>query len=588
MFYISDVYPNHGGRVVTVTVSISCVVVLKPISTLYLPYVYVDDQPLYAPGNDVAEQLAHDPKDHLVYVVGTHVIHILDVSDADNPYIVYHSNITQGVATDIELCGDYVGMSVVAVPKTSPGTVLIFDRYDGTGIWNPIHEITVGALPDMLHFTKDCTTIVVANEGEPGESELEEGTYVDPEGSVTIITFPSKDLSQTPQITTADFTTFNDRADQYVSNGVRAPMMGQVPQISSGFSQNMEPEYVAFNEDDSIAYIALQERINIQSWPILGMYQPDGLIYIHIDDAGYLVMANEGDSMEIEFEDDSWDESITGHVFVQDDLLSTTVSDRIAHALANDSMLGRLGFSMVDGKSASNSTKYDTFYSYGGRSFSIIRTSDMHSVFDSGSELESIHAEVYPSIFNMNGKFSNLEETPEDLIDSRSDNKGPEPESLAYGKVGSKDILFIGNERMNTIMLYSVTGGGGILSVAFESIYRAGGLDDTFDNLYGERNLGDYDPEDMRFVDGPVSPNGRPMLLVAATVSGTVSLYEVLEEVNQDMKFILNFISIPLSQKLSFVFGLGLSVYFSEPKVWVLLHGIFHILQYNELIEGSM
>lgn len=46
-------------------------------------------------------------------------------------------------------------------------------------------EVTVGALPDMITFTPDCSTILTANEGEAGQDA--DGLFVNPEGSVSII-----------------------------------------------------------------------------------------------------------------------------------------------------------------------------------------------------------------------------------------------------------------------------------------------------------------------------------------------------------------------------------------------------------------
>lgn len=45
--------------------------------------------------------------------------------------------------------------------------------------------MAVGALPDMLVFTPDCSTILTANEGEAGQDP--DGMFFNPEGSVSII-----------------------------------------------------------------------------------------------------------------------------------------------------------------------------------------------------------------------------------------------------------------------------------------------------------------------------------------------------------------------------------------------------------------
>ena len=64
--------------------------------------------------------------------------------------------------------------------------------------------IAVGVEPDMLHFSKDCNTIVVANEGTPYATSTD---IVDPEGAISIITLSSP----TPSVTTLNFTSFNER-----------------------------------------------------------------------------------------------------------------------------------------------------------------------------------------------------------------------------------------------------------------------------------------------------------------------------------------------------------------------------------------
>ena len=76
--------------------------------------------------------------------------------------------------------GGLVAVAVEASPKTDPGSVVLFDR-NGE---QRAKVIPTGALPDMLTFTPDGRTLLVANEGEPNDLYT-----VDPEGSVTVIDF---------------------------------------------------------------------------------------------------------------------------------------------------------------------------------------------------------------------------------------------------------------------------------------------------------------------------------------------------------------------------------------------------------------
>jgi len=48
------------------------------------------------------------------------------------------------------------------------------------------------------------------------------------------------------------------------------------------------------------------------------------------------------------------------------------------------------------------------------------------------------------------------------LDDGRSDNKGPEPESAAVGNVNGADLLFLGLERSNAVMVWDLTDLGNI------------------------------------------------------------------------------------------------------------------------------
>ena len=72
-------------------------------------------------------------------------------------------------------------------------------------------SFTVGASPaSAIVFTKDCKTILIANEGEAGRDDL--GNFIDPEGSVTIIKFDSPLLdSANHTVHQVDFRKYDDR-----------------------------------------------------------------------------------------------------------------------------------------------------------------------------------------------------------------------------------------------------------------------------------------------------------------------------------------------------------------------------------------
>ena len=82
--------------------------------------------------------------------------------------------------------------------------------------------------------------------------------------------------------------------------------------------------------------------------------------------------------------------------------------------------------------------------------------------------------------------------------------QGPECESLEMGKLNGRDLLFVGVDRSASILIYSFPTGSPI--PVFESIHRAGGTSDTFSDLLDDRNLGDLDPEDLRYICFNVLP----------------------------------------------------------------------------------
>ena len=83
------------------------------------------------------------------------------------------------------------------------------------------------------------------------------------------------------------------------------------------------------------------------------------------------------------------------------------------------SRAGRLELSTVDGKDQDG--KFKQLYTYGGRSFSVWRASDMQQVYDSGSALSEKTKDLRRELFNTDIK--DADDKVADRMDKRSDNK---------------------------------------------------------------------------------------------------------------------------------------------------------------------
>jgi hypothetical protein len=245
--------------------------------------------------------------------------------------------------------------------------------------------------------------------------------------------------------------------------------------------------------------------INIRNWPVFGMYQPDAIASYRSDQRTYLVTANEGDARD-------WDG------FAEEERVSGLTLDPTvfpdAETLQENENLGRLNVTTALGD-ANGDGVYEKLYTLGGRSFSIWNI-DGVQVFDSGSDFERVIAASNPAFFNASNDDRNF--------DSRSDNKGPEPEGLALGKVGKRQYAFIGLERMGGVMTYDITNPRAPVFVDYTN-----NRDFTVTPPDAPA-AGDLGPEGLLFIDAKDSPTRTPLLVVANEVSGTVTLYKIEHE----------------------------------------------------------
>ena len=465
--------------------------------------------------------------------------------------------VTLGSLTSIAISGDLMAVAVPAEVKTDSGYVLFYNGLD-TSAPVFLDSVVVGALPDMVTFTPDGGKVLVANEGEPSDDYT-----VDPEGSISVINIlASGEPEETA--TSVSFTGFNGSQDDLIAQGMMFPNPSgrtiKGVDIATTVAQDLEPEYITATND--VAYVSLQENnglaildleeltveivgLGVKSWSDLnidiqedssvsfgqydglyGVYQPDTIANYSWKDATFIVTANEGDAREyffdsadeatclseggLEFDADDGCLAYTDEVKVED--LTAEANSELADLQATgeaDNLRVTSAMGDVDGNG-----EYDAAYTYGSRSFTIWDQNGL-AVYDSGDDFERITASVHGASFN-NGD-------DENAGDSRSENKGPEPEALTVGVIGDRTYAFVGTERMGGIFVYDVTNPYDV-QFADYIINR-----DLTEGLVATDVIGDLAPESLVFVSADDSASGVPLLLVGNEVSGTVTVWQITQ-----------------------------------------------------------
>ena len=485
-----------------------------------------------------AEIVAHDAANQRIFVINAAAatVDVLDINDPANPAKIGKIDVS-ALGAGVNSVAVYKGLVAVAIesdPAQDPGKVAFYDSTD----LSYISDVTVGALPDMVTFTPNGRYLLAANEGEPNDAYT-----IDPEGSVSII-----DLRHGPlhaKVRTADFSRYIGMEDKLRDKGIR--IFGP----NANTAQDLEPEYITVSRNSRTAWVSLQEAnamavidirrakvmdilpygtkdhslngnaldasnrddiINITTWPTRGMYMPDAISSYQFKGKTYIVTANEGDSRDY----DGYSEEARVK-----DLALDPVAFPDAAELQKDENLGRLKSTTANGDTDGDGD-FDVIYSYGARSFSIWSSSGKR-VYDSGAEFETITAERLADDFN-----SNNDETGS--FDSRSDDKGPDPEGIALGKIGGRTIAFIGLERIGGIMAYDITNPHSVEFLDYIN-NRDFGVDAQLPDGSVNPLVGDLGPEGLVFIRASKSPNGKPMLVVGNEVSGTTTLYQIDVEV---------------------------------------------------------
>jgi DNA-binding beta-propeller fold protein YncE len=489
--------------------------------------------------NDLgAEIAAYDRASGFLFSVsaGTGEVHVLDISAPSAPTQVA-SIVTAGQPNSVAVFDGIVAVAVQAAVKTDPGLVQFFRA----GTFELVNQVTVGPLPDMLTFTPDGRYLLVANEGEPSDDYT-----VDPEGSVSIIAMRGG-ASRVTQ-TSVTNVPFDDAIPQTHASSLR--VFGP----SATLARDLEPEYITVSPDSRTAWVSLQENnaiavldirqrrftrlaglgfkdhtlagneldpsdrdgdpgggaIRLGAWPVRGMYQPDGIHAFQVRGNTYVISANEGDAREY----DGFSE-----LSRVKDLAAAGRLDPLAPAFAHtaDAALGRLRVTTATGDTDGDGD-IDVLHAFGARSFSIW-SPDVEMLFDSGDDLERRTSVLEPANFNSTNDANQS-------FDTRSDDKGPEPEYVTTGRFFGRTYAFVGIERIGGVMVYDITHPAAPQFATYMNHRDFAPVIDAT-NFAAAKDLG---PEGLLFIAAEDSPDGTPLLVVSNEVSGTTTIVRISRE----------------------------------------------------------
>lgn len=532
-----------------------------------------------------AEIPAYDAASKRLFVVNAQkgLVDVLDASKPEQPVHIAELSARDYLAdsevNSVAVHNGIVAIAVQAKNKTDAGLVVFFNAKD----LSFMSKVAVGSLPDMLTFSPNGKTVLVANEAEPNDDYS-----IDPEGSVSIIDI--QDIKQ-PKASIADFRAWNSQKADLMAKGVR--IFGP----NATVAQDLEPEYITISGDSKTAWVTLQEnnaiaridiaqqkvtdiyplgykdhgvmgneldvsdrdsKIDIKTWTgLVGMYQPDSIANYQVNGQTYLVTANEGDSREWLKDEDAYFAGNLAQGYVENIRMKhlfnskgfNAEGDYPAHLqkIANGvkgaklnpvtfAYCGATATEAGDCRKDGHLGRLNIAWNMGYQT-----NADGSPKLDANGRLTYDKLYAYGarsfSIWNTQGQlvwdsgsefekkiselFPNYFNTDHEAVslDDRSDNKGPEPEGITLGTIGAKTFAFIGLERMSGVMVYDITTP---MQPKFVEYFTTRNFVET-----DSAKQGDLGPEGLIFIAAKDSPNGKPLLVVGNEVSGSTAIYQV-------------------------------------------------------------
>jgi hypothetical protein len=442
------------------------------------------------------------------------------------------------------------------IPTDNTGTkgkIAFYDLTSGfSGGSRNLVTLDVGFHPDSVTFSADGSKLIIVNEGEFKGIAANPSSTGNAAGSISVIDLTSiTNTSGISTLTNGSVNTFDFSAtnlDTGVSlAGIRnasvaalgtgGAFISTVPNFTTlagsdpDFFKGMEPEFAAVLGDK--VHVTLQENnaiatfdLTANKWTavrdlgtitqtidasdedgspkaisindtVKGLPMPDTMKAFTNSGTNYLITVNEGDARI-----DDRDISRFGDTGGNDSMNTILSTSLAADPSRANSVMGRLNVSRLNGDT-NNDGKIDEAVMIGTRSMTIWNADTGAKVWDSGqstsTNFETLLANLDPTRFNMNnGLPSNF--------DTRSDDKGPEPEALTIGQFGSSLLAFVGLERQNGLMVYDITNPN----------------NPTFVSYINSQANGLISPESMVYIPAGQSPTGTALLLTGYEGTGTL------------------------------------------------------------------
>lgn len=439
---------------------------------------------------------------------GGSTLQVTDATDATQPELVGRESYGDGyVSTSVASYGDLLAVALSPADyDTTGGQGLVrFYRVGVNGTLTKIADVPVGYLPDGIAFNETGTKLVIANEGQPAADYT-----LDRPGSIGIIDIQGR---VNPVFTYTELL-FDDIA---LPEGIRISGPAGTTQAT-----DIEPEYVAIQ--GIYAYVTLQEnngvaKVNLATntiekifslgtvdystllvdlndkdggfKPVLGqdyegLRMADGIAAYSVKGKDYFITANEGDGREYFAIGADPDED--DPVYIDEE--RGFENDRVKR-LTDDATVG----------------SEDRITTFGSRSISIFDADTGAILWDSGNTLQTIAFAAWVPSTDKNGNpilVSNY-------ADSRSDDKGVEPEGVVVAKVDGRTYAIVSLER----------GVSSMLAVFDVSDPTAGQF------VTSTVIAGSISPEGLLVVDAKQSPTGRTQLVVSNEISNTLNIFDL-------------------------------------------------------------